>query len=115
APRPGSVRTLRCRRCSPALLLPSGSLTTIEGAETNARGDSAEQRTRHEANGRHRAVQQVGEHVDEDRAHGDVAAETLEEVRAVAQPLDHRVELIGLTLRRARMRPAHDFLHTFGP
>src|SRR6266481_3415102 len=57
-------------------------------------GRSVEQRARHEADGRHRGVQEIAQHVDQDAPHGDVTAETLEQVRAVAQPLDHRVELI---------------------
>src|SRR5713226_10382937 len=57
-------------------------------------GRSVEQRARHEADGRHRGVQEVSQHVDQDAAHGDVATEALEEVGAVPQALDHRVELI---------------------
>src|SRR5205809_3596544 len=57
-------------------------------------GRSVEQRARHEAEGRHRGVQEIAQHLDQDASHGDVAAEALEQVRAVAQHLDHRVELI---------------------
>ena len=64
-----------------------------------------EERARHEADGRHRRVQQVAQHVDEDPAHRDVATEALEEVGAVAQSLDHRVELVL----------SHDNVHEAGP
>src|SRR5881296_775005 len=57
-------------------------------------GRSVEQRARHEADSRHRGVQEIAQHVDQDAPHGDVAAEALEQVGAVVQPLDHRVELI---------------------
>src|SRR5262249_17284459 len=68
--------------------------------QLKARGDkwnlprSVEQGAGDEAHGRHRRVQQVAQHVDENPAHGDITAEAFEEIGAVAQALDHRIELI---------------------
>src|SRR5205807_9319932 len=58
------------------------------------REPSVEERARDEADRRHRPVQQVGEDVEQNAAYCDVAPEALEQVGAVPQTLDHRIELI---------------------
>ena len=86
-----SPRVCAAERSEQGVGAPAGFARRGRGAELLA---SINDRARDEADGRHRRIQQVTQHVDEDATHGDVAPEALEEIRAVAQPLDHRVELI---------------------